>query len=1152
MTSEATKTLLPFCRLEPDGSETCFWVEYSGSLDLAQTQKVNKALAPFFRYLPSHRVTTTSVMYDRFGTVGPRLAIETPFSSSAVEIFRACGIPEVTRVEAFRHYQVPAAASNVADCLTGCYDPVTECVYSGSPQTFAIDVEVAPVQTVPLFEEGREALQQFCDRENLGFNALQLEHIERIFLSLGKNPTDVALFQLAQMWSDHCRHLLFNAKLTIDGTLLPYTLFDLLRSPYRSIKGGPTDNVVIGFFDNASAIVGTEVLLLVPANPGSPGPYVLQSVKLHHILSGETHNYPAHVSPYHGCATEIGGEIRDQLGVGCGSDLLYAGCGRVVGSLWFPGGYQIPGEIVASRAEQYVYPVDKATPLKIVLDGLAGWHFYANCFGKPCIYGFFYSGAVWRPFINIDGDIFYERIESLKPVCYGVSGGTVREEHLQKTLPIAGMKIVQIGGPAFPIGFCGGSGSSSISGSNVAAFDENAVQRGNPEMERRFYQVLLACIAMGKQSPIVTIHDQGAGGISNVLTELIEKCGGRLYIGAVRRGDPTMPDVKVWVCEYQERQGLVVPEDRLTELLALCQRENCPCEVLGEVTGDGRLLVYSEASAAEAEAKAAEPIIELNLAQVLQDMPPIELSDDTPKDVRVPLRLPDNLTLESALAKVLRRSEVGSKAWAIRTVDGSVGGNVICNQRCGPFGLPVNDCGLVALSHETVAGQAASLGVAPYKTVLCPPAGGRMAIGEMITNLMGVVVEDFAAIQCICNWMWPANLKPPQGELARLVATAQAIKETLESLGIAIIGGKDSSSLATRVGGLLVKSLETVVLSSVAHVPDVNCYITPEIKSPGESVLILVDLASGKRRLGGSSLAQCYGQLGDDCPDLENPVLLKQAFGAVQELIKAKLITAGHDVSDGGILTAVAEMCFAAGCGCLLEFNGDRPLLNEYFAEELGYIIEASFYDAEQVEFFLAENGIPYVVLGQTDTERQLQVFSHDACVLNVATDNLRRQWERTGFELQKLRMNSNVARLERRYTKTLSRPEYRLSFMPPTTKTALESVVRHKVAVIREQGSNGHEEMIAAWTRVGFEVWDVHMNDLLSGRLDSLAMFRGVVFPGGFSYSDVLGAAVGWALKIQFNPKLKDIFDDFFAREDTFSFGVCKQQKFSHERYDH
>lgn len=1136
--SQKHTTMLPLFRVEEDGSETCFLVELGNVLTTKQAAQVKRELACFFEYLPTHRVRFSSRLQGNVGMVGSRLTIETPFSSSAVEILQAGGFQEALRVEAFRRHIIPEGVDS-AEYLARLHDPVTECVHALAPATFQFVGDVPPVKVIPLLEQGSEVLRQFVREENLGFNDLQLAHIERIFFGMGKNPTDVALFQLAQMWSDHCRHLLFNARLTIDGKRLPYTLFDLLRAPYRSIKGGSTDNILIGFFDNASATRGYSVPLLVPSVPGSPCLYVMQEVTLHNIISGETHNYPVHVFPYHGATTEILGEIRDQLGTGCGSDLLYAGCGRIVGSLWF-NRYRIPGEILTDRIDRYTYPADKAEPLDVLCGGLDGWHYAANCFGKPCTYGFTYSGAVWRPRRDQKGVVTYERIESLKPVSFGVSGGTVREEHLKKGTPRKGMKIVQIGGPAEPVGFCGGSGSSSVSGSNVATFDQNAVQRGNPEMQRRFYEVLLACIAMGSNSPIVTIHDQGAGGIANVLTELIEKCGGRIFMGAVRRGDMSMSDVKVWVCEYQERQGLIVAEDRLEEFKAICLRENCPCEVLGEVTEDGKLVVYSEASALEVERKAAEPIIEFDLAQVLEDMPPVELRDTTPEDLRMPLLLPSDLTVERAFRTVVRRTEVGSKSAIIRTVDGSIGGQVVLNQLCGPYGLPVNDCSVVALSQNSYAAQAASLGVMPYKTTLHPPSGGRMAIGEMITNLMGVRIENFESIQAICNWMWPANIQPPDGELARLVSTANEIKEALIELMIAIIGGKDSSSLATKVNGLLVKSIETVVFSSIAPVPDFRRLVTPEIKHPGQSVLIHVDIANGKRRLGGSSLGQCFGQLGSECPDLDDAALLKRAFNAIQQMLDDNAITAGHDISDGGLLTTLAEMCFAAGCGAALELPGKKPALEECFAEELGYVVECHQSDSEAVCQKLRKHRVPHYTLGYTLFEKVIQVVHQGDIVLDHATDELRREWERTGHELRKLRMNPSVAIRERRNTVKLRRPQYRLTFTPQATPPEVLVEPFHKVLVVRQQGTNGHPEMIESLKRAGFEVWCAHMSDLNAGRFTDFNQFRGLIFPGGFSYGDVLGAGVGWALKILRDPVLKRMFDEFFARKDTFSLGIC------------
>lgn len=1134
------KTMLPFFRLESDGSETCFLVETQGNLTPEQAERMSQGLAPFFKYLPKHSVTTTPSLTGRVGMVGPRLSIETPQSSAAVEIMHASGYPDVQRIEVFQRYDIPLGLEDEL-YLAGLRDLVTQESYFELPETYAIELDIPSVQTIPLLSDGIDAVRRFCAANKLKFTESQFAHIEQIFRILGKNPTDVALFQLAQMWSDHCRHLLFNARLIIDGEELPYTLFDLVRGPHKAIRGGPTDNILIGFHGDTSAIEGYTVPLLVPADPGRPSTYVLQEITLHLTLSGETHNYPNQVAPKEGSATEIGGELRDQLAGGIGSDVTAAGCGRVVGSIRFPNRYRIPGEF--KRGRRYTYPLDKALPHEVVVKGLDGWQSYANCFGKPCSYGFFYSGAIWRPRRNASGRIILERIESMKPVCYGVGIGTIRQEHLEKKRAVKGMLIVQIGGPAYPIGFCGGSGSSVITGGNTANFDVNAIQRGYAEMERRFYQVLLTFIAMGERTPIIDLHDQGAGGIANVLTELIEKYGGKLFIGSVRRGDATMPDLKVWICEYQERQGLVIHADDWEMFRAVCERENCPVEKLGEVTEDGRLVVYSEKDQAEVDATNASPIIDLPLAEVLANLPPITITDYTPEDIRLPLRLPAGLTLLGANKRVLRRSEVGSKAWITRGVDGSISGNVILNQYCGPFATPINDCTVIALSDDGIYGQASSLGVQPYLTALDPACGARMAIGEMVTNLMGVGIKSFECIQLICNWMWPGTINPPDGEVARMVAAAKAAGTTLQELLLAIIGGKDSSSMATMIADILVKSIETIVMTSIAPVPDVDRYITPDIKRAGDSSLILLDIANGNRRLGGSSFAQTLNsQLGDDCPDLDNPDLLRRTFNAMQELMARKLVVAGHDVSSGGLLTTVEEMCFAAGCGVHIGLpDVGNGMFAEVFAEELGYVIECPSGTEREVQDLLNDMGVPHAIVGLT-FERPMVTVDYDGeIVMETSTNSLRREWERTGHNFRRLRVNEACADREWRNTRYLTKPVHRLTFEPkPTSPIILLHNAKPKVAIIREQGTNGHPEMIAAWKRVGFEPTEVHMSDLESGRMPDLRQFQGIVFPGGFSYGDVLGAAVGWAMKIKHNDRLRAIFEEFFARPDTFSFGVC------------
>ncbi len=1131
--------IVPFYRLEADGTETCFVVETKLPLDDGQVLVLRRKIMSYFQYLPTHVVTEMpSLVGKDIGMIGPRLSIETSTSSGAVEILRHVSDSMIRRVEVFRRYRIPRGV-DMATFLDARRDRVQECIYDAIPRNLQAGGIVPPVVTIPFLREGIRSVEDFCAAEGLQFGDWHMNKIAEIYSKLQKNPTDSAILQLAQVWSDHCWHIIFfMTRFVIDGVERPYTLIDALKEPYNArllVKG---DNTRIGPGDNASAIVGYTVPTLLPVNPGHPSIYDMFPVTLHIHISAETHNFPEHEEPYQGSATEILGELRDGLGTGKCSLVQFTGCGRVVGSLRFPNGYRIPGEFIAGLP--YTYRKDKATPMEIVLKGLQGWQDAANAVGKPCTHGFFFSGAVWRPRRNNKGEIVLERMESMKQVGFGSAGGVVREDQAEKDQPQVGMKIVRIGGPAYPIGYGGGSGSSTLTGDNKTGFDVNAVQRGNAEMKRRVISVYEACFALGLKTPFASNHDQGAGGIANLLTELIGRQGGRIYLASVNRGDPTMSDKMVWVCEYQEGMGVLVLESDLPMLKTICQRENCPLEEVGEITGDGKLLVFSQRDNAEVLAENSEPIIELDLVDILDKGHTFTRSDTTPEIIRLQVNIPRSMTFEKAVRNVFRRSEVGSKEWITRLVDGSVSGLVVLNQYCGPFSTPINDCSMVALGYESDQGAAASFGVHPYLTTLDPAAGTRWSLGEAYTNLMNVAIDEFELIKFICNWMWPANLKEPDGELARLDMAVCAARDALLELASAIFGGKDSSSMATWVEGLLIKSLETVVFTSIAPIRDVNCHVTPDIKYPGESVLIHLDIAQGKRRLGGSSFGQSLEQLGDWGPDMDDSAVLKRSFVAAQYLLKNRLYSAGHDIGSGGLITTVAEMCFASGCGVTLDTSGKTDVYAEYLAEELGYVMECPDQNLKQILQKLNDDDVPHRVIGQTMAQPVIKVFHNGQSELDCSMDDLRRDWEMTGYELRKLRVDSDCAKKEWRNTRNRRKPVYRIGFTPKPT--APEILIRKpfKAAVIREQGSNGHPELISACRRVGFETMDITMSDFLSGEITSLDDFRFITFAAGFSYKDILGAAVGWSKKIMDNPQLFDIFEQYRAAQRGPSLGIC------------
>ena len=1136
--------LIRLFRHEADGSLSCFSIQAKRPTN---RQAFLNGLKAMFSYLPTDRISQHVSLPEHRSIVGPRLTVETPFSSTATEIAHAIGLAEVERIEQFRVLPLQVGQ----DPYAVKFDRVREQVFDQLPTKLQTSFEVEQVIVIPLLTEGRSALERFVADHSLGFRPFQIELIERIFRSLNQNPTDTALYYLAQQWSDHCWHFLFMlADIIIDGKPLNKKLFEMLIEPLKELEKRGNHNISVAMHDDASATIGLKVPVPVPEHPGRWSRMILVEAELHITVQAETHNYPSQEEAEEGTATELGGGIRDSLAPGQGGDIICAWAMRVVGSISFPSGYRIPGEFAHRRP--FALPTNKETPWDIATKGSIGWRKYANCFGKPCAGFEFYSGAVVRPRL-VNGKIVREWLESLKPVCFSFGVGVIRKEHLVKGLPEKGMLIVQIGGPAYRVGKCGGSGSSSPTGTNSAEFDENAVQRGLALMEMHLRRVIVACLALGKECPIVANHDQGAGGISTCLTELMGKLGGKLYIGAVTVGDPSMSKTEIFICEYQERQGFLVWPDKLEILEQICLREGRALEVLGQVTGDGMIRVYGESSEEEAIREAAAPLVELPAEQVLGKYGSYTIEDQTIETARLPLRIP-NLTFTQLFHRLLRRSEVASTRWFLRGVDQTVTGRTVVSPSCGPHYQPVNHYSLLSLTASSREGEASAIGTAPYLTALDSEAGVRLSLARTITSLMGVCL-NFKEIQLLCNWMWPANINPPDGEVAALVQAVKAVNRALIALYKAIIGGKDSSSLATKVRRLkrklgeldmLVKSIPTVVFSTAVRVPDITKHLTADIKHPGTSQLVLVDIARGKRRLGGSSFGQSIGQLGDYGPDMDNPQELVRCFNAVQDLIVEGLVSAGLDNRNGGLATTVFKMCVAGDCGSFMNTSSSHNAEEELLAEELGYVMEVPDNNFDKVVRLLKQARVKYVHLGRSLQNRRLTIIHNNETVLNKSINSLRRIWERTSHEFELGLINPDAARREWRNTRRITRPRYKLTFnpdawlLPGTLIDIWENEEPVNAAVIRDVGTNGDDEFHDVLRRAGFTPYDVCMNDLLHRELTSLKMFQFVVFPGGFSEGDVLGAAVGWALKIEHNPWVKVVFDEFFAREDTMSLGIC------------
>jgi phosphoribosylformylglycinamidine synthase len=1042
--------------------------------------------------------------------VGPRLNFETAYSTNAVAICHACGLDKVARLEVSRRYLPPPKADRER-FIAGNHDRMTEYPYPEPLSTFETGAVPEKTFSVPLIKKGITELKKFNREKGLGMDEWDMNFYFNLFTRiLRRNPTNVELFMLGNNNSEHSRHWFFKGKLIIDGREIPETLIQIVKS---TLKANPS-NSVIAFSDNSSAIKGYPIHTILPGHPGKCSPFISQKCHYHILFTAETHNYPSGVQPFQGATTGTGGRIRDGHATGRGSLVIAGTAAYCTASLNIPD-YQIPGE-----PQGLAYPFELASPLEILIEASNGASDYGNKFGEPLIQGFVRTFEQILP----DG----ERRGWIKPIMFTGGIGQIDGSHIVKEEPKKGMLIVQVGGPAYRIGMGGGSASSMIQGENIAELDFNAVQRGNAEMENKLNRVIRTCVEMGKGNPILSAHDQGAGGPGNVLAEIINPAGGRINIRRIKLGDLSLAVVEIWCAEYQERTAFLIDPKRIDDFLAICQREKVSCEVLGEIAGDGQIVVYDE--------KDRSKPVDLPLDRILGEMPqkPFAL-ERIPKKLK-PLRLSQGLTVAEALRLVFRLPSVGSKGYLVRKVDRSVTGLIAQQQCCGPLQLPVADVAVVAQSHFGLTGGATAIGEQSIKMLIDEKAGARMAVGEMLTNIVSARISDLSHIKCSGNWMWAAKLP---GEGARLYDAAVAMRELMIKLGIAVDGGKDSITMAAKVGNETVKAPGALVISGYATVPDITKKVTPDIKKPGESKLIFLDLAAGKNRLGGSALAQTLGQLGDETPDVENHRLLSNAFNAVQKMIDDDLILACHDRSDGGLITALAEMAMAGNCGVALRIPDSANAIPYLFSEELGLVLEYLQAKESEIKLSLALSGVPCTILGSTQRERQVVIRHRNKSVLDIGTPKLLSWWEATSDRLEQEQMNPEVAKEQARHH---NRPglRYHLTFQPEATPLRiLRQSNKHRVAIIREEGSNGDREMTSAFFWAGFEPWDVTMTDLLEERI-TLDQFRGIVFVGGFSYADVLDAAKGWAAIIRFNPKLQKMFQRFFNRPDTFSLGIC------------
>lgn len=1083
--------------------EECYYVDAPSGLDLEAMKRIRWLLER-----PDATVTLSTQVPE--GTdvleIGPRLNIETAFSSNAVRICENMGV-SVQRIEMSRRF-IAVRDEHVVILAREC-DRMTETFYANPLTTFDTGIQPEPVRFIDILGEGEDALREANRELGLGMDDTDIAHWTAMFRTLGRNPTDVELFQIGNGNSEHSRHWFFKGRIVIDGVAQTHTLLDMIREPWQKDPG----TNIIAFNDNAGVFRGNTVSLLLPERPGKPSRYYLQRVLVHLAITAETHNHPTMWEPFEGAATGSGGCIRDKFAVGRGALVSFGGAGYCVGNLHVPG-YEIPGEETGHGQTYATF----ASPSHILVRGSDGVSDYGNKIGEPLIGGF------CRSFGQVVGD---NRTEFLKPVLYAAGMSFVPDASIPKGDAEIGLVIVRIGGPAYRVGVGGGSGSSVEGGTARAELDFKSVQRGNAEMENRVNRVIRACVEMLEKNPIVSIHDQGAGGPSNVLTELMEPLGGRVEIRNIVAGDKTMSVLELWVAEFQEGYGLLVREKDIGLLQAICEREQVNCEVLGVITGDGSVVVT--------DAQDGTTPVHLSLRDVLGELPQKTFEMQRLPQALEPLRIPDDLTVEDAARMVFAQVGVGSKKHLTDKVDRSVTGLVVRQQHCGPMQIPVADCGVVALSHFDTVGMASAYGENPLVMLIDPAKGARRAVAEAMLNMAGTRISARSDIEFRANWMWAAK-QPGQGP--RLHDAMVALSDFACDVGIRANGGKDSLSMSAKVGDETVLSPGTLVIKAAALVPDIERVCTPDLKEVGSRIGYL-QIGDGDG-LGGSALAQALGQLGNDCADVQADVLAT-GFDAIQQLIERGFILSCHDVSDGGLFTAIAEMCLAGNIGAYVQPMPYGDPLAYFFGERTGIVFEFDWRNQTDIQLLLEDAGLwdRFRVLGSTTGTGKLVIgHGEDTPLYKATLPALRELWERTSMQLKLLQLAEGPVLEEEASFSDSRTPLYRLTFEPPRPAVLLGA--RPLVAVIREEGSNGDTEMRAAFTLAGFTAIDVNMHDIRTGAIDSLAAFKVAAFVGGFSYADVFGSATGWAAGIRFNPRAQKVFADFFARSDTYSLMIC------------
>ena len=1104
-------------------SEFWYFVGSEKALDAATVEKLQALLAA-----QSVEQTPKAREGLHLFLVTPRLGTISPWASKATNIAENCGLEGIERIERGMAVWLEGALTDgqKQQWAALLHDRMTESVLTdidAAAQLFH-HIQSETFSSVDVLGGGKEALVKANTEMGLALSADEIDYLVENYQVLNRNPSDVELMMFAQANSEHCRHKIFNADFILNGEKQPKSLFGMIRDTYNAHPEG----TVVAYKDNSSVIEGAKVERFYPNAAENQG-YRFHEEDTHIIMKVETHNHPTAIAPFAGAATGAGGEIRDEGATGKGSRPKAGLTGFTVSNLNIPGLEQ-PWE------QAYGKPGHIASPLDIMIEGPIGGAAFNNEFGRPNLLGYF------RTFEEkFDGQVRGYH----KPIMIAGGLGSIQAQQTHKDEIPEGALLIQLGGPGMLIGLGGGAASSMNTGTNDASLDFNSVQRGNPEIERRAQEVIDRCWQLGDKNPIISIHDVGAGGLSNAFPELVNDAGrGAVFkLREVPLEEHGLNPLQIWCNESQERYVLSILEKDLETFRAICERERCPFAVIGTATDDGHLKVRDDLF--------SNNPVDLPLNVLLGKPPKTTRTDKTVTPSEKPFNAGD-IDITEAAYRVLRLPTVAAKNFLITIGDRSVGGMTHRDQMVGKYQTPVADCAVTMMGFNTYRGEAMSMGEKPTVALFDAPASGRMCVGEAITNIAAVNIGDIGNIKLSANWMAACG---NEGEDEKLYRTVEAVSKACQALDLSIPVGKDSLSMKTvwqdNGAQKSVVSPLSLIISAFAPVEDVRKTVTPELKNVEDSVLLLVDLGNGKARMGGSAFGQVYNNMTGDAPDLDDTGRLKAFYNVIQQLVAEDKLLAYHDRSDGGLFAALVEMAFAGRIGVNVDLtslvtnqaDANEASICALFNEELGAVIQIAKQDVAAVEALFKEADLALHTVATIGTDEKIVIRNQAGIVLEQNRADLQRAWQETSHAIQRLRDNPACADSEFALIDDNERSalfaDVKFDVNEDIAAPFINSGAKPKIAILREQGVNGQIEMAAAFTRAGFDAYDVHMSDLMAGRVH-LADFKMLAACGGFSYGDVLGAGEGWAKSILFHPALRDQFAAFFADPNTLTLGVC------------